>query len=100
MLKRYARQDYSLMQKSSVKMSRSESVISFLNDDLEGILTPHEDPLVITTMINEDNVSKIHIDDGSSVNILYHHTFDRMDLNGMHMDPLTSLHFLVLGETR
>lgn len=43
-------------------------------------------PLVITTNIVNYNISKILIDNGSSVDITYHHALHRMDLHGMQME--------------
>lgn len=45
--------------------------ISFYPQDLEGVVTPHEDELLIRVVIVNYNVAQIFIDMGSSVNVLF-----------------------------
>lgn len=84
--KAYAREVYSLY-KQPVKKFRVDQTISFFDEDYVGIITPHEDALVITTSIADYTVNKILVDNGSSLDILYHHALNRVNLQGIHMEP-------------
>ena len=53
--------------------------VYFSEEDLYTIHFPHNDALVVTTHIGCCKVSKILVDGGSSVNILYDHSLDRME---------------------
>ena len=52
--------------------------ISFTNDDLRGIHLPHDDVLLVIVVIANFNVQRILIDNGSSTDILFILTFDKM----------------------
>lgn len=83
--KNYARAVYNLYSQPSKKF-KSDSTISFSDEDYEGVLAPHHDALVVTASIDDYLVNKVLIDNGSSVNILYHHALSQMDLRGIQMD--------------
>lgn len=68
--------------------------ISFSAEDLEGIETPHQDPLVISTILNDYTVQRILIDTGASIDILYWDTFKNMNLKE---EDLTICHCPVKG---
>lgn len=53
-------------------------VISFGPSDLEGVIAPHEDALVIRATIANYDVAWVFMDLRSSVNILFKETFDYM----------------------
>lgn len=55
-----------------------EQVISFSNKDFEGLDPYHNEALVISLDVADNDVKRIIIDNGSSVNILFHHTLNRM----------------------
>lgn len=56
-------------------------IISFSDADYDdNMIDGHQDALVITTKIGTNTVKKILVDNGSSVDILYHHSYSRMDL--------------------
>ncbi|XP_074366491.1 uncharacterized protein LOC141707301 [Apium graveolens] len=70
-----------------------EMVISFSNKDYEGINPNHDEALVITVDIFNNEARRMLIDNGSLVNILFKHTLDRMQLgsvrsNDCREDPL------------
>lgn len=83
--KAYAREIYNL-HKQPTKKFRANQIISFSDEDYVRIITHHKDALVITASITDYTVSKILVDNGSLVDILYHHTLSRMDLQGMQME--------------
>lgn len=59
---------------------KSMSAITFTDDDFHAPEPDQDDPMVITTKIARYGVSKVLIDQGSSVNILYWKTFLQMDI--------------------
>nr|XP_017221119.1 PREDICTED: uncharacterized protein LOC108197890 [Daucus carota subsp. sativus] len=70
-----------------------EQVISFSNKDFEGVTRGHNQALVVTLDMAENEVRRILVDNGSSANILFKHTMDRMELGSIRMndyreDPL------------
>ncbi|XP_063939916.1 uncharacterized protein LOC135148542 [Daucus carota subsp. sativus] len=70
-----------------------EQVISFSSKDFEGVTRGHNQALVVTLDMAENEVRRILVDNGSSANILFKHTMDRMELGSIRMndyreDPL------------
>ncbi|XP_073049399.1 uncharacterized protein [Primulina eburnea] len=55
-----------------------DPVISFGPEDLRGVVTPHNDALVVTATIVNYDVARIFIDNGSSVNVLFKSKLDQM----------------------
>lgn len=53
--------------------------ITFTDEDAAGIHFPHNDALVVTIPIGNCRVSRVLIDQGSSVNIMYGQTLDQME---------------------
>ncbi|XP_074351442.1 uncharacterized protein LOC141690550 [Apium graveolens] len=82
--------------------SLPDLVISFSNKDYEGFNPHHNAALVVTLDIFDNEVRRMLIDNGSSVNILFKHTVDRMQFgsvrsNECREDPLYGFdHNLVL----
>ncbi|KAK1383957.1 hypothetical protein POM88_021692 [Heracleum sosnowskyi] len=70
-----------------------EQIISFNKDDFEGLDPNHNEALVVSLDIADNEVKRILIDNGSSVNIIFKHIVDRMQLGSVKMndcreDPL------------
>ncbi|XP_010418957.1 PREDICTED: uncharacterized protein LOC104704598 [Camelina sativa] len=61
--------------------------ISFDNSDLEGLDLPHNDPLVIELLISESQVTKILIDTGSSVNVIFRNVLAQMEVSESDIMP-------------
>ncbi|GAV65732.1 hypothetical protein CFOL_v3_09246, partial [Cephalotus follicularis] len=53
-------------------------VISFSEADYEGVRLPHDDPVVVTLLVELFTMKRILIDNGSSADILYKHAFDQL----------------------
>ena len=53
----------------------------FSEEDAREVKQPHNDPLVIMLIIEGFNTSKILIDNGSSVDIIYLSTFQQLKLD-------------------
>ncbi|XP_074374612.1 uncharacterized protein LOC141715023 [Apium graveolens] len=64
-----------------------DETIHFSNADYEGLDLEHNQALVVTFDIAENEVQRILIDNGSSVNIVFEHTLNRMRLGHLRMDP-------------
>ncbi|GAV76518.1 hypothetical protein CFOL_v3_19991 [Cephalotus follicularis] len=62
-----------------------EEVISFLEADYEGVHLPHDDPVVVTLLVELFTMKRILIDNGSSANILYKHAFDQFRIPVDHL---------------
>ncbi|GAA0161973.1 hypothetical protein LIER_18168 [Lithospermum erythrorhizon] len=85
--KGYARRSiYAINQAPSVK---GDPVI-FTNEELIGIEFPHDDPLVIAPIIANFVVKRMLVDTGSSVDILYIGTFDKLQLQRSIIQPLST----------
>ncbi|KAK1372243.1 hypothetical protein POM88_028436 [Heracleum sosnowskyi] len=62
-------------------------IIAFSDEDYpSGMIESHQDALIVTAKIGTNTVKKILIDNGSSVDILYHHAYSRMDLGDRKME--------------
>ncbi|XP_074378271.1 uncharacterized protein LOC141719792 [Apium graveolens] len=73
--------------------SLPDMVISFSSKDYEGVNPNHNAALVVTLDIFDNEVRRMLIDNGSSVNIFFKHTVDQMQLgsvcsNDCREDPL------------
>lgn len=63
------------------------TVISFADDDFPSkFVEPHEGALMITAQVGPVDVRRIMIDNGSLVNILYTHVYQRLDLEGRKIE--------------
>lgn len=68
--------------------------ITFSNNNFHAPDLEQDGPMVITAEIARYEVSKILVDQGSSVNILYWNTFQRMDLSD---DLIVLFHEQIVG---
>ena len=64
-------EDCSGKQLSGKKMRFTREPIAFNENDLEGTIQPHDDALVVTTIINGFIVKKVMVDQRSGVNAMY-----------------------------
>ena len=53
------------------KLSRLDTSITFSDSDLEGCQHPHDDPLVVRTVVANKTVHRVLIDNGSSTDIIF-----------------------------
>ncbi|CAA7021905.1 unnamed protein product [Microthlaspi erraticum] len=56
-------------------------MISFADQDAAGLDTSHRDPLVVSLQIHDSDVSRILVDTGSSVNLIFKETLDRLGID-------------------
>jgi len=64
-----------------------EEVVRFNKRDLDGTEYPHTDPLVISAMLRSVQVTRIFVDNGSSINVLFKHAFDQMGMSAEDIQP-------------
>ncbi|XP_073064145.1 uncharacterized protein [Primulina eburnea] len=72
---------------------------SFGSEDLRGVVTPHNDALVVTATIANYDVGRIFIDNRSSVNVLFKSTLDQMKLEGFEFEPVSTPLYGFAGHT-
>ncbi|KAK3022885.1 hypothetical protein RJ639_045975 [Escallonia herrerae] len=77
--KAYARQ-VNLTQ-GPAKRPRAPTTISFDDTDLEEVITPHDDALVISLQIDAFVIKHIMVDIGSSADILFKEAFSQMQIS-------------------
>ncbi|GAV68905.1 hypothetical protein CFOL_v3_12408, partial [Cephalotus follicularis] len=76
-----------------------EEVITFLEADYEGVRLPHDDPMVVTLLVELFTMKRILIDSGSSADILYKHTFDQLRIPADQLKPVKTPLVGFAGET-
>ncbi|GAV57361.1 LOW QUALITY PROTEIN: hypothetical protein CFOL_v3_00898, partial [Cephalotus follicularis] len=89
--KAYGRQSLTVQQVHHSKRLRSgggEEVISFSEADYEGVRLPHDDPVVVTLMVELFTMKRILIDSGSSTDILCKHSFDQLRIPVDQLKPV------------
>ncbi|XP_070005987.1 uncharacterized protein [Nicotiana sylvestris] len=59
-----------IIQGKRVRHVLEEDNITFDDTDADGVLSPHNDALVISLIVHDTNVKRVLIDPGSSVNII------------------------------
>ncbi|GKV25870.1 hypothetical protein SLEP1_g35251 [Rubroshorea leprosula] len=55
--------------------------ITFTSADVDTVVTPHNDPLVTSVMINNCEVQRVLVDTGSAPDIMYFHCFESLGLD-------------------
>lgn len=75
-----------------------EKCIIFIEQDAQHVHFPHSDPLVVEMQIPNMIVERVLVDTGSSVNILYKSSLERMDLSSKDLEPCNQTIYNFLGE--
>ena len=73
--------------------------ITFNERDAHHVRHPHCDALVIMAMIANNNVHRILVDNGSSVDILYYQAFQRMGLKVNDLKPSPNPIYGFIGDS-
>ncbi|GAV72444.1 LOW QUALITY PROTEIN: hypothetical protein CFOL_v3_15932, partial [Cephalotus follicularis] len=76
-----------------------EEVITFSEVDYEGVRLPHDDPVVVTLLVELFTLKRILIDSGSSADILYKHAFDQLRIPADQLKPVKTPLVGFTGET-
>ncbi|GAV76949.1 LOW QUALITY PROTEIN: hypothetical protein CFOL_v3_20424, partial [Cephalotus follicularis] len=87
------------MQSKRLKTGRDEEVITFSEADYEGVRLPHDDPVVVTLLVELFTMKRILIDSGSSADILYKHAFDQLRIPTDQLKPVKTPLVGFAGET-
>lgn len=66
-------------------------MIFFFDKDLVRPQNPHNDMLVVTLHVNDFDIKRILIDQGSSVEIMYYDAFKQLKLDKRDLAPVMSL---------
>ncbi|XP_034218890.1 uncharacterized protein LOC117630254 [Prunus dulcis] len=76
-----------------IEMNRSHETpkvrwepITFCQEEEEGILYPHDDPMIIRAEIADYDVGRVLIDTGSSVSLIFAEAFREMGINDNQVD--------------
>ncbi|GAV57716.1 LOW QUALITY PROTEIN: hypothetical protein CFOL_v3_01252, partial [Cephalotus follicularis] len=86
-------------QQQQQQKPRDEEVITFSEADYEGVRLHHDDPVVITLLVELFNMKRILIDSGSSADILYKHAFDQLRIPADQLKPVKTPLVGFAGET-
>ncbi|GAV72997.1 hypothetical protein CFOL_v3_16484, partial [Cephalotus follicularis] len=100
--KAYGRQSLAVQQVPHSKRLRTggdEEVISFSEADYEGVRLPHDDPVVVTLLVELFTMKRILIDNGGSADILYKHAFDQLRIPAYQLKPVKTPLIGFAGET-
>ncbi|GAV76269.1 hypothetical protein CFOL_v3_19744, partial [Cephalotus follicularis] len=76
-----------------------DEVISFSEVDYEGVRLPHDDPVVVTLLVELFTMKRILLDSGSSADILYKHAFDQLRIPADQLKPVKTPLVGFTGET-
>ncbi|GAV61744.1 LOW QUALITY PROTEIN: hypothetical protein CFOL_v3_05270, partial [Cephalotus follicularis] len=81
-----------------LRTSGDKEVISFSEADYEGVRLPHDDPVVVTLLVELFTMKRILIDNGST-EILYKHAFDQLRIPADQLKPVKTPLVGFAGET-
>ena len=72
------------------KLPRLDTIITFLDTDVEGCQHPHDDPLVIRAIMANKTVHMVLIDNGSLADIIFTSTFDKIGIRREKMELMSA----------
>ncbi|GAV59797.1 hypothetical protein CFOL_v3_03328, partial [Cephalotus follicularis] len=76
-----------------------EEVITFSEADYEGVRLPHDDPVVVTLLVELFTMKRVLLDSGSSADILYKLAFDQLRIPADQLKPVKTPLVGFTGET-
>ena len=80
------------------KLPWLDTTITFSDSDMEGSQHPHDNPLVIRAIVANKTVHRVLIDNGSSTDIIFASTFDKMGIGREKLEPVSAHLLGFLGE--
>ena len=80
------------------KSPRLDTTITFLDSDMEGCQHPHDDHLVIRSIVANKTMHRVLIDNGSSADIIFESAFDKMSIGREKLEPVSAHLLGFLGE--
>ena len=75
---------------SPKRLKTVDDVITFSENDLQGVQASHNDAVVVSSTIAKYDVKRILVDNGSSTNVLFYAVFSRMDLSRYRLHEVSS----------
>ena len=72
------------------KLPRLDTTVTFSDLDMEGCQHPHDDPLVIKTIVANKMIHRVLVDNGSSTNIIFTSAFDKMGIGREKLEPINA----------
>ncbi|GAV72277.1 hypothetical protein CFOL_v3_15765, partial [Cephalotus follicularis] len=82
------REEAHRQQEEQLRTGGYEEVITFSEVDYDGVRLPHDDPVVVTLLVELFTMKRILIDSGSSADILYKHAFYQLRIPADQLKPL------------
>ena len=79
------------------KLPRLDTTVTFSNFNMEGCQHPHDDPLVIKTIVANKTIHRVLVDNGSSADIIFASALDKM---GIGREKLESVNACLRGFSR
>ena len=72
------------------KLPQLDTIITFLDSDMEGCQHPHDDPLVIRVVVANKTIHGVLVDNGSLADIIFTSAFDKMGIGMEKLEPVNS----------
>ena len=72
------------------KLSRLDTSITFSDSDLEGCQHPHDDSLVVRTVVANKTIHRVLVDNESSTDIIFASAFDKMGIGREKLEPVNA----------
>ena len=66
---------------------RENPIIGFSEEDVRHLHHPHDDALVVSIRVEDYNMHRVLVDNGSLADILYHPAFQQMGIDREMIDP-------------
>ncbi|KAJ0963351.1 hypothetical protein J5N97_028473 [Dioscorea zingiberensis] len=88
--KQYAQMIGSVQEVLPQERKRPSSPITFIDEDLHGVVQPHDDTLVVTVKVGIFMMSRVLIYTGRSVDIIFWDAFERMKIGAENLKPMKS----------
>ncbi|GAV59328.1 hypothetical protein CFOL_v3_02859, partial [Cephalotus follicularis] len=85
-------------QNKRLRTGGEEEVISFSEAEYEGVRLPHDDPVVVTLLVELFTMKRILVDSESSADILYKHAFDQLRIPVDQLKPVKTPLIGFVGE--
>ena len=72
------------------KLPRLDTSITFSDSDLEGYQHPHDDPLVVRTVVANKTIHRVLIDLYSLADVIFASAFDKMGIGRVKLEPINT----------
>ena len=72
------------------KQPQLDTAITFSDLDPEGCQHPHDDPLVIRTVVANKTIHRVLVDNGNSADIIFASAFDKMGIIREKLEPVNT----------